>query len=78
MRKPAKPGLEPDARIDVENEVRNPVVRDPIGPARAAEPFGASAQDVSGDELNLNDAWLVEHRFRRRATPHVSRGLQRP
>src|SRR5437016_8771362 len=60
MRKPAKPGLEPDARIDVENEAYTPVVRDEIGPARAEETFGPSGQDSSGDELNLNDAWLVE------------------
>src|SRR5437660_1525283 len=61
MRKPAQSGLEPDGRTDVENDACTPVVRDEIGPARAQETFGASDQDGSGDELNLNDAWLVEH-----------------
>jgi RNA polymerase sigma-70 factor (ECF subfamily) len=61
MRKPAQPGLEPDARIDREIEVRTPVVRDEIGPARVEETLGASGPDGSRDEPNLHDAWLVEH-----------------
>jgi RNA polymerase sigma-70 factor (ECF subfamily) len=61
MRKPAEPGLEPDARIDVETDARTPLVRVEIRPTPAEKPFGASGLGEFSDEQNLNDAWLVEH-----------------
>src|SRR5215469_6334231 len=60
MRKPAKPGLEPDARIDVTRDARTPVVPRPRT-ARVEGTFGAAGPDGSSGDLNLHDAWLVEH-----------------
>jgi RNA polymerase sigma-70 factor (ECF subfamily) len=60
MRKPARPGLEPDARIDVERDARTPVVRGEVRPTGAEETCRTSGPDGSSDEQNLNDAWLVE------------------
>jgi RNA polymerase sigma-70 factor (ECF subfamily) len=61
MGKPAKPGFDRDARIDVTTDARCPVTPDDIHPGRAQETFGVSGLDASSDESNLNDAWLVEH-----------------
>src|SRR6516164_3758775 len=60
MRKPAKPGLEPDARIDVTTDAGTPVVPRSRA-ARAEGIFGAASPDGSSDDLHLHDAWLVEH-----------------
>src|SRR6516165_11780891 len=61
MGKPAKPGFDRDARINVTTDARCPVTPDDIHPGRAQETFGVSGLDASSDESNLNDAWLVEH-----------------
>ena len=61
MRKLAKPGLDPEARLDVKTDARTPVVEDEIRPAHAEETFGVSGLNGSSDDLNLKDAWLVEH-----------------
>jgi RNA polymerase sigma-70 factor, ECF subfamily len=61
MRNPAQPGLEPDTRIDVTLEAPTPVVPNRTRPTRTEGTFGAAGQEGSGDEHNLNDAWLVEH-----------------
>jgi RNA polymerase sigma-70 factor (ECF subfamily) len=42
-------------------DVRTPVARDETRPARTEETFRVGGLDGSSDELNLNDAWLVEH-----------------
>jgi RNA polymerase sigma-70 factor (ECF subfamily) len=60
MRKPAKPGLEPDARIDVTTDAGTPVVPRSRA-ARAEGIFGAASPDGSSDDLHFHDAWLVEH-----------------
>jgi RNA polymerase sigma-70 factor, ECF subfamily len=57
MRKPAKPGLE----FDVKTGVRAQVVRDETRPARTEGSFGTANRDGFSDEVNLSDAWLVEH-----------------
>ena len=60
MRKPAKPGLEPDARIDVIPDVRAPVVPRPHT-ARVEGTFGAVGPEGQSGDPPLHDAWLVEH-----------------
>jgi RNA polymerase sigma-70 factor, ECF subfamily len=57
MRKPAKPG----PKVDVKTGARAQVVRDETRPARTEGTFGMANQDGSSDEVNLSDAWLVEH-----------------
>jgi RNA polymerase sigma-70 factor, ECF subfamily len=57
MRKPAKPGLE----FDVKTGVRAQVVRDETRPARTEGTLGMADRDGFSDEVNLSDAWLVEH-----------------
>jgi RNA polymerase sigma-70 factor (ECF subfamily) len=60
MQKPVKPGLKPDARIDVTRDSGPPVVPRPRT-VRAEGMFGAAGPDGPGNDLNLHDAWLVEH-----------------
>ena len=57
MRKPAKPGHE----FDVKTGARAQVVRDETRPARTEGTFGMADRDGFSDEVNLSDAWLVEH-----------------
>ena len=59
--KPARPGHDPDARIDAEADGCIPTARVPVRPAHADGTFGASGLDGPGDDLHLHDAWLVEH-----------------
>ncbi len=61
MRKPAKPGLEPGAEVEVTRNTRTPIPRTGERPSRAEGTFGASDAAGCGDEQHLNDAWLVEH-----------------
>ena len=61
MQKPLKPGLARDAKADFINGART---RDGVTssrPSTANGSFGVTSVDGSGDEVNLNDAWLVEH-----------------
>jgi RNA polymerase sigma-70 factor (ECF subfamily) len=61
MQKPAEPERKPDASIDVTRDVRNPVKHAGSRPAHDESTFGVWGPDGSGDVVNLNDAWLVEH-----------------
>ena len=61
MEKPATPGHDPDARLDVETDGFTPTARAPARPAQVEGPFGASDLGGPGDESHLHDAWLVEH-----------------
>jgi RNA polymerase sigma-70 factor (ECF subfamily) len=61
MQKPAEPERKPDASIDVTRDMRTPVKYAGSRPAHDESTFGVSGPDGSGDVLNLNDAWLVEH-----------------
>jgi RNA polymerase sigma-70 factor, ECF subfamily len=61
MRKPAKPGLEPEARTAVTRDPRTPIPGAGARSPSAEGTFGASDPDGCGDEQHLNDAWLVEH-----------------
>jgi RNA polymerase sigma-70 factor (ECF subfamily) len=61
MRKPAQPERKPDANTDVARDVHTPVQNAGSRSAHDEATFGASGPDGSGDVLNLNDAWLVEH-----------------
>lgn len=60
MEKPATPGIDPDARFDVDTDGCIPAVRAPVRPGPAGEAFGASDGAGPGDESHLHDAWLVE------------------
>src|SRR3984893_3278117 len=60
MRKPATPGPDPDARRDVVAGARTQDARDDTQAAWAEGKFRAASMEGSSDELNLNDAWLVE------------------
>jgi RNA polymerase sigma-70 factor, ECF subfamily len=59
MQKLVKP--DPDARIDVKTDMRAQVTRKETRPAHADGNFRVTGLDGSSDEVNLNDAWLVEH-----------------
>jgi RNA polymerase sigma-70 factor (ECF subfamily) len=61
MRKPAKPECKPDAITDVTRDVRTPLKSAGARSAHDEATSEASGPDGSGDVLNLNDAWLVEH-----------------
>ncbi len=61
MRKPAKPGLGPGARVEVTRNTRTPIRGTGDRSSRAEGTFGTSDADGCGDEQHLNDAWLVEH-----------------
>src|ERR1700689_603511 len=61
MQKPAEPERKPDASIDVTRDVRIPVKHGGSRPAHDESTFGVWGPDGSGDVVNLNDAWLVEH-----------------
>lgn len=61
MRKSATPGPEPNARQDVRAGARTQHARADTRPARDDGKFGGVGLDGSSDEVNLNDAWLVEH-----------------
>jgi RNA polymerase sigma-70 factor (ECF subfamily) len=61
MRKPATPGSDPDARLDVIAGASTRELRDDAHPASAEGSFGGTNLGSSSDEVNLNDAWLVEH-----------------
>jgi RNA polymerase sigma-70 factor, ECF subfamily len=61
MRKATHPGSNPDARLDVKIFAGSNDVQDDRRPATAnGKPRGITL-DGSGDDANLNDAWLVEH-----------------
>jgi RNA polymerase sigma-70 factor, ECF subfamily len=57
MRKPAKPRRE----FDVKTGARAPVQRDEASPAGTEGTIGMANRDGFSDEVNLSDAWLVEH-----------------
>jgi RNA polymerase sigma-70 factor (ECF subfamily) len=61
MRKPSKPERKPDASHDVTMDVSSPVKRAGLRPGRDEAKSGVPAPVDSGELLNLNDAWLVEH-----------------
>jgi RNA polymerase sigma-70 factor (ECF subfamily) len=61
MEKPATPGIDPDARCDVESDGCTPAERAPARPATAREVAAGAAPDGTGEESHLHDAWLVEH-----------------
>ena len=61
MEKPATPGHDPDARLDVETDGFTPIARAPTRPKQVEGTFGASDLDGAGEESHLHDAWLVEH-----------------
>jgi RNA polymerase sigma-70 factor (ECF subfamily) len=61
MQQPASTGPYPDARRNASSDARAQGVRAESRPARAEEKVGSANQDSFSDDLNLNDAWLVEH-----------------
>ena len=61
MQKPAKPGLTHDAKRDFVKGARTPDAGEGVRPSPADESLGGPGLVGSSDELNLNDAWLVEH-----------------
>jgi RNA polymerase sigma-70 factor, ECF subfamily len=61
MQKPAKPGLTHDAKRDFVKGARTPDAVEGVRPSPADESLGGPGLVGSSDELNLNDAWLVEH-----------------
>jgi RNA polymerase sigma-70 factor (ECF subfamily) len=61
MRKPVKPGLEPDAQTDVTINEQARSGRSGTDAVGIEGAFERSVPDGRGDELNLHDAWLVEH-----------------
>ena len=61
MRKATTPGSDPDARVVVINVACTDHTQDDGHPACGDGKPGLMSSNGSGDEGNLNDAWLVEH-----------------
>jgi len=61
MQKPAKPVLAPDTKPDFIKGVRTSDGVDGVHPSPGDDRFRGPSSAGSSDELNLNDAWLVEH-----------------
>jgi RNA polymerase sigma-70 factor (ECF subfamily) len=59
MRKPAELGPDADRRTGVGVRIQHP--QDKARPVRSDGACGETSHDGASDELNLNDAWLVEH-----------------
>ena len=57
MRKPAKPRIE----FDIKTDACTPVRRDATVPADTEGTVGMANRDGFSDEVNLSDAWLVDH-----------------
>jgi RNA polymerase sigma-70 factor, ECF subfamily len=55
MRKATRPEVDPGGRLDHPDDARNDARR-----SGAAGQLGAPSQGVAGEEVKLNDAWLVE------------------
>jgi RNA polymerase sigma-70 factor, ECF subfamily len=60
MRKPATPGPDPDAALEVIGGAHTQDAHDEGRRAYVGEKPGATERDGNPDEVNLNDAWLVE------------------
>jgi len=60
MQMPAEHGPDFDARPDEKTDTSTRVARGETRPGLVEGPFGVARKDVSNDELNLNDARLVE------------------
>jgi RNA polymerase sigma-70 factor, ECF subfamily len=61
MWKPTITGSDTDARLGYRGAARTQDVRDDGHPASGGGKPGLTGLDGSSDEVNLNDAWLVEH-----------------
>jgi RNA polymerase sigma-70 factor, ECF subfamily len=61
MRKPVNPGPEPTAKCDEVSNARGDDISRDEGPTRAKIRFAGSDRHDIRNDINLNDAWLVEH-----------------
>jgi RNA polymerase sigma-70 factor, ECF subfamily len=61
MRKAVRPGSDPTTKRDAFASAHSHAVPDKRRPVRAEGMFGGSRPDHSGNDVSLNDAWLVEH-----------------